>query len=203
MANAHHTRPPNRPHNHGRRPPRGPRRLMPLTPRQKHWKNDIDAAAAKLVEVGEPGLAQSVSDLFTRSGQMLVSKIYREQMEARGAVGVTLTIGGMRKAEIDHLKRQAKRRARTEEGYTLSAEGEKGLKAFADGELTPVQPERAAWGSGASDDTKNLTLRVDGELLDTVRKLGKKQAAELGWTPTPATVVKQWLRTRFRMPDAD
>ena len=176
---------------------------MPLTPRQKHWKNDVDAAAAKLVEVGEPGLAQAVSDLFTRSGQMLVNKVYSEQMTARGAVGATLTIGGMRRDEVEHLKRQAKRRARTEEGYTLSAEGERGLKAFADGTLTPVQPERAAWGSGASDDAKNLTLRVDAELLDTVRKLGKKQAADLGWTPTPSSVVKQWLRARFRMPTAD
>lgn len=187
------TRPPN--HRSERRPPRGPR-PVPLTPREQQWKARIEAARDKLTELGEKDLAEAVNYTLTRSGAALLTKIEREKMDARGVVGYNVALY-MREHERDHLQRASKARQETDEDFTLSKLAETGVRLYLTGKFTPNRPERAKPGSGAG---VNLNVRVDKSLKTDADKLGKSQAAELGWTPTTAIVIKQYLFAQLPMP---
>lgn len=185
------TRPPNRPRSERRTPPRGPR-VPPKKRRDYEATRDLVNQAAERLRKNKTTehLADAVA--YTLTDDYIAAAVYRQHNVKNPNLPIAST-----ETERARLHQAAKAA-----GSTLTADAEEAFRAFVDGKFTPTKPGRKAWGTGG-EPQKNINVRPDKGLHDAAKAHGKALAEDLGWTPTPGVVAKQYLLKKYPAPEAD
>jgi hypothetical protein len=190
------TRPPNRHHTSGRRPPKGPT-VARRTPRT----TDTD------YEVTRAGL--------TTAAKLLRTFDHKDAAKATAALDAVLAPGGWKLLRPDYTPgdnlaiymdldiREKLKAAAAAAGDILGEVVTDGFRAFIEGTWTPRQPgQRARRNSGATSKKGNLNVTPDNEVRRQARNRAEDVSAELGWRVTEAKLAAAWLIEKYGL-DAD
>jgi hypothetical protein len=150
--------------------PRAPKKDDPLLRDRAH------AAAAKLREIGENDLAETVDILIASHRWATVP-----------SGGSTLTVW---------LDRGLKKRVQ-EGGRPVPYVVAEGLAKFMAGEFIPEPMARAAYGSGGKT---SLTFRADADVWLKATEYGAAHAEELGWMPSASQVAAAYMAHLYPEP---
>lgn len=166
---------------------------MPLSPKDRHTRENLKTAVTALKEVGLDEEAQSVASMLTPAGAAFITRTYAERDPVAMPIYMPLT-------EKDHFMRSAK-----ETGDNLSALGDQALYELVEGTFRPESDEALAtpYGTGGTSERRgNLNLTIDKRLRTRAEQLLKVPAfaAELGWKPrSVSALVRRFLHEQFPM----
>lgn len=184
------TRPPNRPRNERRTPPKGPR-TVPLSRKDQRTKDNLQAAAERLRAVGNPKYAAVVEGILTPSGAAFIQRLHSER------IPTAMTVY-MPEAERDHIRKAAEEAGEN----NLSALADEALHQFIHGQFRPGPYARATARTTSTNDERTLSLTVDRRLKDQAASLIKDPQfiKGLGWKPRgTALLVRMFLQQQFPM----
>ncbi|MFI7096806.1 hypothetical protein [Streptomyces lydicus] len=158
-------------------------------------RRDYEATRALVTEAVETlrktkkteELADAVA--WTLTDEYIAAAVYRQHNVKNPTLPIAST-----ETERTHLKNAA-----AAAGNTLTADAEEAFRAFLAGTFTPTKPQRKGWGT--SEPQKNINVRPDKELHAAAKAHGEALADELGWKPTPASIVIQHLRRKYPLPE--
>lgn len=166
---------------------------MPLSPKDRHTRDNLTTAAAALKEIGLDEEAQSVASMLTPAGAAFITRTYAERDPVPMPIYMPIP-------EKDHFMQSA-----AETGDNLSALGDQALYELVEGTFRPKDGESLAtpYGTGGTTEKRgNLNLTIDKRLRTRAELLLKTPefAAELGWKPrSVSALVRRYLHEVFPM----